>query len=511
MQASTHIAPHALVFRITLGYLRIMGRRPLLLALALLAALAQHTATGCSDMLLADPSVSPAVVGFRNLDFPPMAEASACSSCIVHEARDLPFTFTQAVVPAGTEMMYMPPEGCQPSGFLGEASKLGFTCTTFWPEYLTASVAQECGGQYNTSVGLCLDGMNEKGLAVASLGVFQPVDAQYSYPNTTDKASSLPALSSFDVAGYMLANFASLEEVEQAMVPGKLQIVDDQGTALNIPLHWAVSDASGAYGVLELVGPEDWKASVLVVRNPDKVATNWPIPLSQADAARWKAQQIEQHGELNGPWDGGKERQRPANPAAAFPCPLLKLFEPGFCQVSDPGAAARSQGQISDDPCDVITRYTVLAMLKASWDDKALIVLNRPGCTARNATFLPDAFPDRGPYSPANSPDPTHPVIMQGIRIIDRVAIPGSWPNNTLTLPTDMTEIQYIRDHLNTTIYMRTAGTPRWVKISIPAALKAAEAAGGGPRFTPVAVLAPPDEPWALDISSTAGVGSASS
>lgn len=41
-------------------------------------------------------------------------------------------------------------------------------------------MAQECGGQYNTSVGLCLDGMNEKGLAVASLGVFQPVDAQYS-------------------------------------------------------------------------------------------------------------------------------------------------------------------------------------------------------------------------------------------------------------------------------------------------------------------------------------------
>ena len=45
----------------------------------------------------------------------------------------------------------------------------------------------------------------------------------------------------------------------------------------------------------------------------------------------------------------------------------------------------------------------------------------------QNATFLPDAFPDRGPDSPANHPDPTHPVIMQGIRIIDRVAIPGSW------------------------------------------------------------------------------------
>lgn len=74
-----------------------------------------------------------------------------------------------------------------------------------------------------------------------------------------------------------------------------------------------------------------------------------------------------------------------------------------------------------------------------------------------------------------------------------------------------MTEIQYVRDHLNATIYMRTAGTPRWVQINIPAALKAAEAAGGGPRFTPVAELAPPDEPWALDISAAAGAGSVSS
>lgn len=51
-------------------------RRPTpLLTLALLTAWAWPTANACSDMLLADPAVSPAVVGFRNLDFPPMAEA----------------------------------------------------------------------------------------------------------------------------------------------------------------------------------------------------------------------------------------------------------------------------------------------------------------------------------------------------------------------------------------------------------------------------------------------------
>ena len=133
--------------------------------------------------------------------------------------------------------------------------------------------------------------------------------------------------------------------------------VPSAGTALNIPLHWAVADATGAYGVLELTGPGEWKVCCTgllpyfggkagglfgvdfcnptrlhavqciclglrllraptrptapshplakVVPNPDKVATNWPIPLSQADAARWKAQQVEQHGEVDGPVGGG--------------------------------------------------------------------------------------------------------------------------------------------------------------------------------------------------------------
>ncbi len=45
-----------------------------------------------------------------------------------------------------------------------------------------------------------------------------------------------------------------------AFPPLALLLTSAVGTALNIPLHWAVSDASGAYGVLELVGPEDWKA-----------------------------------------------------------------------------------------------------------------------------------------------------------------------------------------------------------------------------------------------------------
>lgn len=143
---------------------RPMKLTPAFCALALLAAL-PPPARACSDMLLADESVSPAVVGFRNLDFPPMAEASSgpaggamrCmgfrrgmgwagvgglaarrprrrralprpalpTTPVPHPQRDLPFTFTQAVVPAGTEMQYLPPGGCEPSGFDGQPSKIG--------------------------------------------------------------------------------------------------------------------------------------------------------------------------------------------------------------------------------------------------------------------------------------------------------------------------------------------------------------------------------------------------
>lgn len=39
--------------------------------------------------------------------------------------RDVPFTFTQAVVPAGTEMLYLPPAGCEPSSLYGQPSKIG--------------------------------------------------------------------------------------------------------------------------------------------------------------------------------------------------------------------------------------------------------------------------------------------------------------------------------------------------------------------------------------------------
>lgn len=59
------------------------------------------------------------------------------------------------------------------------APRCSFTCTTFWPEYVVGGF-ENCGPQYNASVGLCLDGMNACGLAVAALGVFQPVDAAYS-------------------------------------------------------------------------------------------------------------------------------------------------------------------------------------------------------------------------------------------------------------------------------------------------------------------------------------------
>lgn len=79
LQACTHTTntdTPSLRFSLKQDTMSTVRRLPPLLTLALLAAWASWpAANGCSDMLLADPAVSPAVVGFRNLDFPPMTEA----------------------------------------------------------------------------------------------------------------------------------------------------------------------------------------------------------------------------------------------------------------------------------------------------------------------------------------------------------------------------------------------------------------------------------------------------
>lgn len=54
-----------------------MGPLHLLLA----ALLAAHCAWSCSDLFLADPDVYPAVVGARNLDFPPMVKVLRHIAC----------------------------------------------------------------------------------------------------------------------------------------------------------------------------------------------------------------------------------------------------------------------------------------------------------------------------------------------------------------------------------------------------------------------------------------------
>lgn len=71
-----------------------------------------------------------------------------------------------------------------------------------------------------------------------------------------------------------------------------------------------------------------------MVRNPDKVATNWPIPLSQADAARWKAQQIAKHGKLDGPVSGGRCLGRTGM------LPLIALLSSGAMVFGLPTALA---------------------------------------------------------------------------------------------------------------------------------------------------------------------------
>lgn len=112
------------------------------------------------------------------------------------------------------------------------------------------------------------DGMNETGLTVGVL--FYPGFAQYQEP----AAGQAPVtISNIDLANYLLGSFATVEEVRGAMA--KIRVVRNQdiekefGTPL--PLHYVVTDASGASLVIEYT-----KGELTLFDNRVGVMTNSP-------------------------------------------------------------------------------------------------------------------------------------------------------------------------------------------------------------------------------------------
>ncbi len=112
---------------------------------------------------------------------------------------------------------------------------------------------------------LLSDGINEMGLAVGNL--LFPGYADYE-PFDPGKADI--TLSNFEVATWLLSNFATVVEVRQAMK--KVRVVrGPQDTAAIVPLHFAVHDAQGNSLVIEYV-----QGKLHIYDNPLGVMTNSP-------------------------------------------------------------------------------------------------------------------------------------------------------------------------------------------------------------------------------------------
>lgn len=114
-----------------------------------------------------------------------------------------------------------------------------------------------------------LDGMNEKGLTVGSF--YFPTFAQYT-PETAQNQNE--SLSPGDFPNWLLTQFATVDEVRQAIERGKVVVTPTIMTGWGSeapPFHYVVYDKSGASIAIEPI-----KGKLVVSNNPLGVFTNSP-------------------------------------------------------------------------------------------------------------------------------------------------------------------------------------------------------------------------------------------
>lgn len=112
------------------------------------------------------------------------------------------------------------------------------------------------------------DGMNEAGLTFGAL--YYPGFAEYQPPEADKQSISI---GSVDMGNYLLGNFKTVEEIKQTLpkvrVIRNLEI--EKAFGAPIPLHYVVSDASGASIVIEYT-----KGVLAITDNKVGVMTNSP-------------------------------------------------------------------------------------------------------------------------------------------------------------------------------------------------------------------------------------------
>lgn len=140
------------------------------------------------------------------------------------------------------------------------------------------------------------DGMNEEGLVVGML--YFPGFADYQEPTDETTAKSI---GNGDVANYLLGNFKTVEDVRKAMPTIRVvldtAVLKEFGTAA--PLHYVVTDASGASIVIEYT-----KGALSIFDNKVGVMTNspnydWHI-LNLRNYANLKPQEVSATRSING-------------------------------------------------------------------------------------------------------------------------------------------------------------------------------------------------------------------
>ena len=112
------------------------------------------------------------------------------------------------------------------------------------------------------------DGMNEKGLAGG--GLYLPGFVGYAPAKGANPQSSLAP---WEFLTWVLTNFATVQEVKEAVANNTISIIDLPAPIVNfiLPLHFALSDATGASIVIESIG-----GKLKVYDNPVGVLTNSP-------------------------------------------------------------------------------------------------------------------------------------------------------------------------------------------------------------------------------------------
>ncbi len=119
------------------------------------------------------------------------------------------------------------------------------------------------GRKYQTHV--LADGLNEAGLACASL--YFSGYAKYNHEALENKINLAPE----EVVAWMLASFSTIQEAKAAVLD--LNILDkvNDHFGITLPLHWIVSDRSGASIVIEPM-----EGGLIIHDNPLGVMTNSP-------------------------------------------------------------------------------------------------------------------------------------------------------------------------------------------------------------------------------------------